>query len=123
MRIADLDSTILEELVDLGPAEGIGLVRDLVQIFFAEAPNRMNRLRTGLAESDSAKVAQAAHSMSGGAGGLGAVGLASICSGIERQARTGDLTGLEAEVNQIADQLPGLEVRLGKLVRKLAASP
>lgn len=121
MSVADLDSTIMEELVDLGPVEGIELVRDLVKIFFGEAPERMNRLRIGLAEADANKVAQAAHSLRGGAAGLGAVGLASICATIERQARAGSLTGLDLEVNGIGNGLPKLEERIAELVQKLGA--
>src|SRR5262245_63965059 len=111
MSVTDLDSTILAELVDLGPVEGMELVRELVQIFFREARERMARLSTGLNEADSHKVSQAAHAMRGGAAGLGAVGLANLCAAIERQARTGNLTGLDAEFTAIVDGLPGLEER------------
>ncbi len=121
MSVSDLDRTILEELIDLGPVEGIGLVRDLVGIFFSEAPNRMARLRSGLVEADSFKVAQAAHAMGGAAGGIGAVGLSKLCTGIERQARAGDLTGLDRDVARIENGLPGLEERVGELVQKLTA--
>lgn len=121
MRVSALDSTILEELVDLGPVEGIELVRDLMRIFFEEAPKRMARLHSGLANRDSREVAQAAHSLQGGSSGLGAVGLASICASIERQARAGDLTGVAEEIATIEQGLPRLEERIGELVQKLAA--
>lgn len=121
MSVADLDATILKELVDLGPVEGMELVRDLVKIFFEEAPGRMSRLRMALSEMDSNKVAQAAHALRGGAGGLGAVGLASICATIERQARAGDLTGLDSAISGIGNGLPKLEERIGELIRQLGA--
>ncbi len=121
MRMTELDSTIFEELIDLDPEAGIELVRELVRIFFEEAPGRIERLRQGLAQGDSHSVAQAAHATRGGAAGLGATGLAAVCAAIERQARTGNLTGLDAEVAAIVEGLPLLEEKIAKLVQRFAA--
>ncbi len=120
MSITELDATIFEELIDIGPTEGIELVRELVRIFFEEAPSRIGRLRRGVAEGNSQMVAQAAHAMRGGAAGLGAVGLSAVCASIERQARTGNLTGLEGEVEAIVSGMPRLEEKIGELVQRLA---
>lgn len=122
MSVTDLDATMLEELALLDPQEGIGLARELVGIFFSEAPNRLSRMRSGISEADGRKLSQAAHAMRGGAGGLGAVGLASACARIERQARTGDLAGLDAEIATIAANLPALEVSIASLIQRLESS-
>ena len=122
MSTTELDPTILEELVELGPAEGIELVRDLVRIFFAEAPDRTGRMLSGLSENDCQKVIHAAHAMRGAAAGLGAVDMAASCARIERQARTGDLTGLRSEVADILEELPRLEERLGSLIHRFEAA-
>ena len=118
MSMTDLDVTILEELVDLYPVEGIELVRDLVRIFFDEAPDRMSRMRDGLSQQDSTKVYQAAHAMRGGGASLGAVGLARACARIEHQARAGNLTGLATDLAAIAGDLPALEECILSLINR-----
>jgi hypothetical protein len=45
VSVDGLDPTILEELLELDPAEGVALIRDLVSIFFAQAPARLDRIR------------------------------------------------------------------------------
>jgi two-component system sensor histidine kinase BarA len=92
--------------------EGILLVRDLVHIFFTEAPGRLDRIRCGLAEGDADRVVHAAHAMRGGASGLGAVGVAAACGRVERLARTGDVSGLTQAVDAIELELPRLGQRL-----------
>lgn len=123
MNITEFDATILEELVDLSPGGGLELARELVGIFFGEAPVRMSRLSGGLAEADSRKVSQAAHAMRGGAACLGAVGLASACARIEQQARAGDLANLASDVAAIAEGLPALEEHVASLVNRMGTSP
>ena len=89
-----LDHSYLNELIALGPVEGLVLVRDLIEIFFAEVPARMDQMRRGLMECDCGRVLRAAHAMRGGAGNLGAVGLASLCDQVEQQAGREEPTGL-----------------------------
>ena len=120
MSLDRLDRTILEELVDLDPIEGLALVRDLVGIFFTEAPGRLDRIRCGLADGDADAVMRAAHAMRGAASQLGAVELADACARMERQARTRALTGLAAELDTIELELPNLGQRLEDHIAELA---
>jgi len=118
MNMEELDPTILEELVEIDPVEGLVLVRDLVQIFFSEAPARMDHIRCGLAEGDPVRVAHAAHAMRGGASGLGAVGFAAACGRLEQHARAGDLSGLTEAVDAIESGL----LRMGRQLEEHLAS-
>jgi HPt (histidine-containing phosphotransfer) domain-containing protein len=116
----ELDRTILAELVDLEPVEGLRLVRELVEIFFQEAPGRLDRMRCGLSLGDSAQVTQGAHALKGAASGLGATGMAAACGRVERQARSGFLMGLDVEVDRIETELPRLARRVEGLIAQLA---
>lgn len=120
MKYVELDRTILAELVEMDPVGGLELVRELVQIFFAEAPARLDLMRVGLAEGDTQKLAHGAHAMRGGASGLGATGMAEACARVERQARAGALTGLDDDVDGIEGALPRLARQVEGYVSQLA---
>jgi HPt (histidine-containing phosphotransfer) domain-containing protein len=122
MSSSPLDRSILAELVELDPVDGLELVRDLVQIFFRESPDRLDRMRCGLSLGDGAQLSQAAHAIKGAAAGLGAVELAARAGQIERRARTGDLGGLAAEVDAVELALPGLQQALDLFLSELAGA-
>ncbi len=120
MTYVQLDRTLLAELVEMDPVEGVRLVRELVHIFFAEAPGRVDLMRCGLSQSDPQQVSRGAHAMKGAASGLGAVGMAEACARVERQARAGALTGLERDLDLIESALPSLSHQLETYVNQLA---
>lgn len=120
MTYVELDQTILAELVDMDAVGGLRLVRELVEIFFQEAPARLDRMRCGLSLGDSRQVVHGAHAMKGAASGLGATGMAAACGQVERQARAGLLAGLDAEVDRIESELPRLAEAMEGLVTQLA---
>jgi PAS domain S-box-containing protein len=87
-----IDDSILEDILALSAEEGPELIRELVAIFFGEAPARLEQLRGGVAELDLPRITRAAHAMKGGAGNIGAARLASICGRLEQESRSGALT-------------------------------
>jgi HPt (histidine-containing phosphotransfer) domain-containing protein len=100
-----LDPTIITELIDLGPETGRELVKDLVDLFRAEAPARLTTMRESLAAQDHDGIARAAHAMRGGAGNLGAVGVAQLSIQIEQAAIGGDLLAVSPLLDQLAGEL------------------
>lgn len=123
MTDVELDRSLLAELVEMDPVEGLELVRDLVAIFFREAPARLDLMRCGVSLGDRDRVVRGAHAMKGAASGLGAIGMAEACGRIECRARSGSLTGLSAEVDQVEAELPGLAWQLDGYLNQLARQP
>ncbi len=113
-----LDASILEDIIALSEDGGLDLIRELIGIFFAEAPARLEQLRRGLAEHDAPRVTRGAHAMKGGAGNLGAVRLAGLCGQLEKQCRAADLDGAAGLVAAIQSEL---ELVRGALERRLTA--
>jgi HPt (histidine-containing phosphotransfer) domain-containing protein len=76
-------------------AENIGLdeasYRDLLNIFVQSSREDLERLRAALAESDSAGVADAAHSLRGAAGNLDLREISHLAGELESRARGGSL--------------------------------
>lgn len=65
---------------------GEALVAEMIELFLADAPARMGRLRDALAAADPGGVAAAAHSFRSSCGNLGAERCRSACERIELAA-------------------------------------
>jgi PAS domain S-box-containing protein len=115
-----LDHSILDEVLEFAGKGGEELVRDLIGLFFAEMPARIDNLRKGVKHADPECVTRAAHAMKGGAGNLGAVRAAALCTQLERQSRAGDLTGAGAIVAELEAEMERLR---GLLQARLEGAP
>lgn len=102
---ARIDSTVIDELIDLGPDTGLQLVQDLVELFNAEAPNRIATMRDALTQRAFTEIANAAHAMRGGAGNLGAYGIGELCTRIEAEAKAGNSAAITPLINDVEQEL------------------
>lgn len=118
MTESGFDPSVINDLIDLGPDTGVQLVKDLIELFYAEAPMRLALMRSSLQQPNPDGVAYAAHAMRGGAGNLGAVRISEFCTTLENRAREGDLAGLPALVDQIEVELK----RVGHLLHQRLAA-
>ncbi len=114
-----IDDSILDEVLEFAGAGGPDLVRDLVELFFAEVPARLDHIRMGITQHDPERVTRAAHAMKGGAGNLGAARTAALCAQLEKQGRVGSLSGAEAVVAELAAELERIRARLQARVDRL----
>jgi len=116
-----IDESILHDILQLSDDGGADLLRELIAIFFAEAPARLDHLRGGIVEGDPSRVNRAAHAMKGGAANIGASRLAGLCGQLEKQARGGHLDGAAAAVGQIEIELQRVHGALARWVAALVA--
>lgn len=72
-----------------GAGGGVELVAELVDLFVADVPARLDAIRSAIAAADPEALVRAAHSLKGSASTLGADGMADLCRRIELQARDG----------------------------------
>ncbi len=116
------DQTIIDDIIQVAPASGVALVRELVELFFGEAPARVDHMRTGTAERDANRVMRAAHAMKGGAGNIGAMRLSGLCGRLEKLTRDGSLEGAAGLVGEIEVELTRARRVLEQRLTALAAA-
>jgi HPt (histidine-containing phosphotransfer) domain-containing protein len=117
-----IDASILDDILELSEDGGLDLVRELIAIFFGEAPARLDHLRSGIVEDDAARVCRAAHAMKGGAGNIGASRLAAYCGQLEQQARAGCLDGAATIAGAVEIELERARCALERRIAALAAA-
>jgi signal transduction histidine kinase/CheY-like chemotaxis protein/HPt (histidine-containing phosphotransfer) domain-containing protein len=114
-----LDPQRLESLHRLGEITGKPLVREIIESYLAETPQRLERLREALRQADADALAFAAHSLVGISAQIGAVRVSAVSARLEQQARRaepgdfgqhGELPRLLAELERELERvLPLLE--------------
>jgi HPt (histidine-containing phosphotransfer) domain-containing protein len=87
---ATLDSELLGVLNDLVDDDGETL-RDLVEAFVEDGPDRLREIRKGIDERDPGLVRRAAHTLKSNGLTFGAVDFADACRRLEDAAREGAL--------------------------------
>ncbi len=114
-----LDPQRLQSLHRLGEITGKPLVREIIESYLAETPQRRERLRDALRQADADALVFAAHSLVGISAQLGAVRVSAVSARLEQQARRaepgdfgqhGELPHLLAELERELERvLPLLE--------------
>ena len=95
-----LDETILAELRDMPPTDGVNIVHELVDLFFESAPLAITQIKASV--SDVAKLAFHAHALKSMSLNLGARRMVELSKRIEDLARAGqteNADGLLAELD------------------------
>jgi PAS domain S-box-containing protein len=100
-----LDPDVVGRLQSLGRAAGEDLFGQLTEIFLAELPARLDRLREAIAAADDEALRRAAHTLRGSSANVGAATLADLCARIEDaetgQAAAGLVHEVELEVARV----------------------
>jgi HPt (histidine-containing phosphotransfer) domain-containing protein len=87
-----IDRGALARLEEWG---GFRLQRQMMKLFLEHAPERMEQIRKGLADSDTHMVELGSHSLKSSSGNVGAVILQEIAEKIEDAAADKDLSSAE----------------------------
>lgn len=82
-----LDLRVLQELRELGGEDDPGLIAELIEIYLADAPQRLQEISKGLDSGDLKVVERAAHTLKSSSANIGATGLSRICNEMEEIAR------------------------------------
>ena len=114
-----LDQGQLELLRELGAANGnADLLRDLVDQFTTHASGRMEELRDAVSRRDGPKLEGVAHGLKGSSSTIGAARLAAACAVLEATGRSGELAGVEPQLQQVE-----LELRLATDALRTESGP
>jgi HPt (histidine-containing phosphotransfer) domain-containing protein len=102
-----LNQEVIDELLALTEDGDPELLVDLVSMFLADAPTKVDAIVTGLERGDLHQVERAAHSLKGSAGNLGASAVQHLCEEIQNVTRAGRGDALPELVRRL---LPDYEV-------------
>lgn len=87
-----LNGVALARLEKLG---GTALVRQMIELYLANGPERIRALQEGVEAGDATRIERAAHTMKSSAGNLGATKLQHTADALESVAATGAIdTGM-----------------------------
>jgi len=111
-----LDPAVVAELRRARDAYGNpGFVRQLVGLFQAHTPGKMDRIRQALDGGDAATVEQVAHTLRTNCGMLGGARMAAACARMEEAARRSDLPAARQAFEEANQQLPAVLEALSAL--------
>ena len=111
-----LDPAVVADLRRAQEAYGNpGFIPQLVALFQANAPGKLDRIREAIAAGDAAAIERIAHTLRTNCGMLGAARMADACARMEEAARRADPAAAEAAFREAEAQLPGVLEALSRL--------
>jgi len=111
-----LDPAVVADLRRAQDAFGNpAFIRELVDLFLANTPGKMDRIRQALASGDAEAVGHAAHALRSSCGMLGAGQLAGAFTRMEEAATRGDLAAASRAFQDADERLPGVVEALSRL--------
>jgi len=87
----NLDLSVIDQLLSLDDGE-LGLLKEMIGLFKADTPDRIQAIEATLASSDLNDMADVAHSIKGAAGTMGAPRLRAIAAELEAAGRKGSFS-------------------------------
>ncbi|MDR3671119.1 MAG: Hpt domain-containing protein [Holophaga sp.] len=92
----NLDLSVMDQLLNLDDGE-LGLLKEMLDLFTADTPDRIKAIEATLASGDLADMADVAHAIKGAAGTMGAPRLRTIAAELEGAGRKGSF-GIDASL-------------------------
>ena len=111
-----IDLQAIENLRALNPGDEDEFLREIVQIFLTDTPQRITELEQSLTARDVPKFARAAHSVKGSSANLGAMALRSVAEKLEHHSRQAGLDGAPPLLIELKVQFAQAQLELKKLV-------
>lgn len=96
-----VDMNVVRELVDLAGDGDPELLLDLIDMFLADAPSKVQAIVDGASSGDAEAVERAAHSLKGSSGNLGAVLLMDVAEKLQVAGRQGDATSISSLIESL----------------------
>jgi PAS domain S-box-containing protein len=101
---ATVDLSVLEALrSEFDRAGNEALVQELVELFVAQAPERLSALQEAIARDDAGATKAAAHALKGGSASLGAVRMSALCAELEQLAAEANLESAAGPLEELEE--------------------
>ena len=107
----------MDDLLDLATFDGMKeLLEDefpsFLEMFFSENQDALDRIKTGLADSNADEIRAAAHNLKSSTGYLGAMKLSELAKHMEEKAAAGDVSGLDSVYTQAQTMLDTIKTQV-----------
>jgi two-component system sensor histidine kinase/response regulator len=99
-----LDESALDELRAIDE----GLLAEVIDLFAADAPTRVDAVAAAVGAHDAESVWRAAHALRSAAANLGATRVVSLCRELETRGRAGSLEGVAELTAQLRREVDGV---------------
>ena len=96
-----IDLNIIDGLRDMSDKDEPSFLAELIGLFLELSPKLIDDVKQFAGSAEASSLTQAAHKLKGSSFNLGARHLADICQKIETKGKNGDLSGIEALVEQL----------------------
>jgi HPt (histidine-containing phosphotransfer) domain-containing protein len=94
---------------------GADFINELVQAYFDEAPQLLDKLQQALAGQDCELFRQAAHSIKSTSNSFGALAFGALAKELEMMGRAADLEGAPGKVERLVEDYTAVKMRLEEL--------
>lgn len=98
-----VDPAAITALRELNPEEP-GFLRELIDVFLDDVPQRIAELEKSLATTDASLLTRAAHTIKGSSSNFGAAGLVQVSLELEKLGKTGDFAAATALVPRLKSE-------------------
>jgi HPt (histidine-containing phosphotransfer) domain-containing protein len=120
-RVADerdvLDTQLLAALQELEQRSRVGLLAYLITLYLQEVPAQLAALHEAVAQGDAARVAEVAHGLRGSSAQLGATRMASLCTSLQDDAGTQNLSRAAARVADLTREFSHVQAALEAMLQ------
>jgi HPt (histidine-containing phosphotransfer) domain-containing protein len=107
-----LDPAVLDTLRQLTVPGEEDVLAQVLTLFLAEVPPRVQRLTEACRAGDAVAMQRAAHSLKGSSGNIGARALYDVCRQIDERGKAGDVAGAVPLLERLAAECARVETAI-----------
>lgn len=114
-----IDPQAIANLRELNPDDNDAFLREIVDIFLEDTPQRIAELDVSLASNDIPRFTRAAHSIKGSSSNVGAMALRAVAEQLEHQSKASGLSGLEPTLASLKSEYERVVAEIRRLLPPL----
>ena len=107
-----LDTQVVATLQDLEQRSRAGLLAHLITLYLQEVPAQLAALHEAVAQGDAGRVEEVAHGLRGSSAPLGATRMTSLCTPLQEDAGTHNLSRAAARVAELTREFCRVQAAL-----------
>jgi HPt (histidine-containing phosphotransfer) domain-containing protein len=111
-----LDPAVINTLRQLSVPGEPDVLIEVLKLFLAEAPPRIERLRNAWGARNIQEVQRAAHSLKGSAGNIGAQRMYEVCKQLDEVRRSGRLQAADHLVDTLGAEFDKVEAEIHRII-------
>ena len=112
-----IDRDTIEALVELGGDDGKALLKELVDLFLADSPPRLQAIEAAYVAGDARTLERTAHALKSRCTNLGAKHLADLCKKLEDAGRGGAVAAAKELIDCSKSEFALVERALGDVCK------